>query len=163
VSGLDIRPAEEGDLPLLTRAMRQEDFFAKRIEQQAEGHGVLLVAWEGAAPVGAVYVWLGPAEEPEVRRALPDVPLLVRLHVPRGHRNRGIGTRIIGAAERLVRQRGHTRVALGVGIDNIDAKRLYHRLSYREWAHEPISGPDRETFTMLVKDLPGTAGRERAS
>jgi ribosomal protein S18 acetylase RimI-like enzyme len=128
-------------------------------------HGMLLIAKLDGVPVGFVYLWLAPAEEPEVRRWLPDVPILNRLHVADGYRRRGIGQAIIEEAVRRLRVAGHKQVALGVGPDNHDARRLYERLGFREWGHGVISGraeadlgsgrTDRrhETFTILVREL----------
>ena len=91
--------------------------------------------------------------------------LLNRLAVAPPHRNQGIGTALLTSAETRLRTMGHDRVALGVGIDNADAIRLYRRQGYRQWARPPIearTGGDlgngggagqQEIFTIFVKQL----------
>jgi GNAT superfamily N-acetyltransferase len=162
---LVIRQADGADRSLLIHVLGQEAFFKARLRMQRRRHGILLVAWQGSVPVGTVYLWLAPAEEKELRRELPDVPILNRLSVTETQRRRGIGTRLIEEAERVLRERGHKRVALGVGPGNRLARRLYERLGYRDWGHGEITGRveadlgsgsvgrRRETFTILVKDL----------
>jgi ribosomal protein S18 acetylase RimI-like enzyme len=162
---LDIRPADEADLSLLVHALGQEVFLTKRVRWQRRGHGILLVAWRDKEPVGFVYLWLTRAEERELRRELPGVPLLNRLHVTAAHRGVGIGTSLMREAERILAERGYRRVALGVGVDNLRARRLYERLGYRDWRLPPISGRveadlgsgglgrKREIFTILIKNL----------
>jgi GNAT superfamily N-acetyltransferase len=139
VSAAQVRPADEAELPLLIRRLGQAQFFADRFRRQREGRGVLLIAWLGPEPVGDIYLWLEPAEEPEIREQLPGVPLLNHLEVAPQHWNQGIGTAILTTAEQILRERGHRRVILGVRIENLDAQRLYGRLQYKEWEHSPIS------------------------
>lgn len=164
---LTVHPATPADLPALVRELGQQRYFADRLRRQRHGHGLLLVAWLGAAPVGDVYLRFEPADEPELRERMPGVPLLQHLEVPAGLRNRRIGSRLIRAAERVLRERGHSRLALGVALDNHDAARLYRRHGYREWPHPPIPTsseevrPDgstyrrRELCQILVKNLAG--------
>src|SRR5690606_15637741 len=111
-----IRAAMDGDLVALVNALGQEPYFRAQLARQRDKHGELLVAWHGETPIGDVYLWLEEAEEPEVRERLPGVPLLTHLEVAREHRNRRIGTRLMLAAERRLRELGHDRVALGVDL-----------------------------------------------
>lgn len=161
---LVIRPARPDDLGALAEALGQAEFFAEHLARQADGRGVILTAWQGGAPKGDVYLRFEPAEEPEIRDQLPDVPLLTHLEVVPGYRNRGIGTRLIRAAERYLRERGYRRVALAVEVTNTDAARLYKRLGYRDWSNPPVvcyawlpDGRDRrpEICYVLVKRLAG--------
>jgi ribosomal protein S18 acetylase RimI-like enzyme len=167
---VQIRPARVADLAILTGTFGDDDFFEDRLARQRAGRGVLLSAWADEKPIGDVYVWLEAADEAEVREHLPGVPLLNHVEVHPDHRNQGIGTELVWAAERLLAERGHDRVALAVRIDNIDAYRLYARLGYRVWQHPPVECmyeirlPDGsrkrcpEICYMLVKPLPGAAG-----
>jgi GNAT superfamily N-acetyltransferase len=162
---LEIRQAEEADLPALIRALGREDYLRWALDRQRTGHGSLLVARLADEPVGKVYLRWEEADEPEIQERLPGVPLLNRLQVYRDHRNRGIGTAIILAAEDRLRARGHDRVALGVELSNSGAIRLYERLGFNRWEHgpmvttnveyqsdgQPIHLP--EIITMYVKDL----------
>ena len=136
-----IRLATIQDLPALVDALRNvpghEYFFAECLDRQDAGKGMLLLAVLDAVPVGRVYLRFEPAEEPEVHERLPGVPLLQHLEVHPDRRRQGIGTRLVDAAEQTVRDRGDTRLALGVALDNHDAIRLYERLGYTEWPYPP--------------------------
>jgi GNAT superfamily N-acetyltransferase len=165
VPDLVIEPADEADLSRLVEALRHERFLSKRTRFARRGHGILLAAWLKGVPVGFVYLWLAPAEEAELRRWLPDVPILNQLFVSRAHRGQGIGRAIIGEAMRRLRVLGHKQVALGVGPENDRARRLYEGLGFRDWGHGMITGRAEadlgsgrttrrdEIFTILVKDL----------
>jgi GNAT superfamily N-acetyltransferase len=161
---LAIRQAHAGDWPAIVRAFGEERFFTDRLQRQREGHGELLVAYEGDAVVGVVYVWRGEAEERELREHLPDVPLLNHLEVVEHRRNSGVGTAIIEAAESRVLGLGLKKLALGLRLHNHAAARLYDRLGYREWEHGEIwttyvvmsDGEETqvpEKCRILVKDL----------
>jgi GNAT superfamily N-acetyltransferase len=163
---MEIRPASAGDLePLVAVFGAERRFFADCLATQEAGGGVLLVAWVDGRPVGDVFLSLGPADEPEVRRHLPGVPTLVHLEVVGPLQRRGIGTALVRAGEDAARRLGHDRVALGVGLDNPGARRLYERLGYTDWGrghtvaswreHRPGGAPVTvtETIDMLVKRL----------
>jgi GNAT superfamily N-acetyltransferase len=162
-----IRPARGSDLPALEQALGQRDYFADRLARQRRALGVLFTARRAGVVVGSGYLWLEPAEESEIRRFLPDVPLLTHLEVLPRHRNLGVGSQLIAAAEQVAQRRDHRLVALAVEESNPDAARLYQRLGYTDWGHgliecltEPV-GPAGlrlpEKCAVLVKDL--TAAR----
>jgi GNAT superfamily N-acetyltransferase len=162
---MDVRPASDADLEVLVAVVGQRDFFGDRLARQRAGRRVLLVAWVDADPVGDVFLDRDPAGEPEVRRRLPGVPRLVHLEVLGPFQRRGIGTALVRAGEATARRLGHRRIALGVGVDNPGARRLYERLGYADWGHGTVVGTwvDRhrhgppmvmtETLHMLVKPL----------
>ncbi|MFI7616865.1 GNAT family N-acetyltransferase [Nonomuraea terrae] len=149
----------------MVRSLGQEPYFADRLTKQDTGHGVLLVAWQRGVAVGDVYIWLGAAEEPELRARLPGVALLTHLEVVPWRRNGGIGTELVWAAEERLLAEGHEQVALGVGLDNPGAQRLYQRLGYAEWPYGEVATtnvvhhPDgrqerqREMCRILVRKL----------
>ncbi|SEG57119.1 Ribosomal protein S18 acetylase RimI [Nonomuraea solani] len=142
MGALDIRQAVHADLPALIRSLGQETYFTDRLARQDAGHGFLLIAWDEEVAVGDVYVWLAPAEEPELRALLPGVALLTHLEVAAGRRNEGIGTELLRAAEQRLAAINHTKVALGVGLDNPGAQRLYQRRGYVEWRYGPVATTD---------------------
>jgi GNAT superfamily N-acetyltransferase len=163
---MEIRPAAADDLePLGAVFTSERGFFADCLARQEAGGGVLLVAWLDGRPAGDVFLNLGPADEPEVRRRLPGVPTLVHLEVAGRLQRRGIGTALVQAGEDTARRLGHDRIALGVGLDNPGAWRLYERLGYSDWGHghtvtswreqRPDSAPVTvtETIDMLVKQF----------
>jgi RimJ/RimL family protein N-acetyltransferase len=80
---------------------------------------------------------------------------------------RGSGTALVQAGEDTARRLGHRRLALGVGVDNPGARRLYERLGYADcgngtivgtWVERNRDGPPvrvSERVHLLVKPLPG--------
>ncbi|GIJ50715.1 hypothetical protein Val02_76010 [Virgisporangium aliadipatigenens] len=160
--GLDVLPATIDDLDAYEAAFGQREYFAERCTRQKNDRGVLLIARFDGRPVGDVYLSFDKADEMEVREALPGVPLIFHLEVLPAHRRRGYGTALMTRAERVARDLGHRRVALGVQVANIAARRLYDTLAYREWNRPPIALdhrtgerlPDHEVYTILTKDLP---------
>lgn len=120
---------------------------------QADGVSVLLVAWIRTDPVGSGQLDLrtSPVELKNLS-VRPDV------------RGRGIGSTLVAAAESWARRHGHTRVGMGVGIDNPDARRLYERLGYAPTGRistvtydyvdaEGVAHRATETDELLVKRL----------
>ncbi|MDA0636852.1 GNAT family N-acetyltransferase [Nonomuraea sp. MCN248] len=162
----------DGDLAALVNSLGQEPYFRAQLARQREKRGELLVAWQGVVPIGDVYLWLDQAEEPEIRERLPGVPLLTHLEVAREHRDRRIGTRLMDAAERRLRELGHDRVALGVDPANHRVWSLYRRLGYEEWPYPPVPTTRRiylpggrveqvpDVCRVLVKDLREPGARE---
>lgn len=160
--GLSIRPARPEDLPSLAQRLDQREYFADRLDRQADGRGVLLTAWQGELVIGDVYLWLEPAEEPEIRTHLPGTPLVTHLEIHPALRGNGVGTRLIHASEQLLAERGFEDVALAVEVGNARAEQLYTRLGFREWPHELVKcyssvdgngHREAETCKVLVKQL----------
>jgi ribosomal protein S18 acetylase RimI-like enzyme len=159
-----IRPARPDDLTSLIQRLGQARFFADRLDRQSNDRGVLLTAWRDGLVIGDVYLWLEPAEEPEIREHLPDTPLVTHLEILPEHRRMGVGTELIGRAEELLVERGCDRVALAVEVTNGAAAKLYDRLGYRDWPHPPVAcyshgdlnGHRRvEICNVMVKPLTG--------
>jgi GNAT superfamily N-acetyltransferase len=163
---MEIRPAAAGDLePLGAVFASERGFFADCLARQEAGSGVLLVAWLDGWPAGDVFLSLGPADQPELRRHLPGVPMLIHLEVAGRLQRRGIGTALVRGGEDTARRFGRDLIALGVGLDNPGARRLYERLGYTDWGHGPTVAswqeqrPGRapvtvtQTIDMLVKRL----------
>jgi GNAT superfamily N-acetyltransferase len=162
---LRIRRGSDADFDPLVEVFGGRSYFGDCLAKHRAGGGALLVAWLGGWPVGDVFLDRGPDEEPLIRRWLPGVPRLNHLEVLAPLQRRGIGTALLRAGEATARKLGHRRVALGVGLDNPDARRLYERLGYADWGHGSIvatyqdrdrDGPPvtiTETIDMLVKPL----------
>ena len=149
---MKINLATEADLPALVADMPQQDLMAERLLRQSRGDGQLLVARDNGRPVGMVYLWQEPADEPEIREHLPEVPLLMHFEVLEEYRGRGIGTRLLRHAERHLHDAGHRRVALGVNPKNHDAIRLYLRCGYQQWPHGDVA-TDNDEYSIYVKAL----------
>jgi GNAT superfamily N-acetyltransferase len=106
-------------------------FYRQRLKRQ----GVVLTSWEGEDPIGAVYVTWEPADEDIVRKHLPGVPFVHRLHVVAARRNNGRGRALLREAEELDEVRMAGRLGAGIDLDNDRVIHWYERLGYREWAH----------------------------
>lgn len=162
-----IRNASLSDAAALVAELGQASYFADRLERQRLGRGMLLVAWSGTRPVGAVYLWLDRAEERDIRRHLPGVPLLTHLEVASEFRNQGVGSNLIAEAERRILELGCDRIALAVEVRNWEAERLYKRLGFRDWTHgEVVCFDDNhrpEWCHVLVKTPVRAAGGDYSS
>jgi len=88
----------------------------------APPHGLLVVALDGAEPVGCGGV-----------RFLPDgIAELTRVHVVAPTRRRGIGAAVVRELEARAREAGRTLVRLDTRDDSVEARAMYARLGYRE-------------------------------
>ncbi len=92
----------------------------------------MLVAEVDGVVVGSVDI---TAEEPPdpgaVVRPVPTVD--IGISVAAGWRGRGIGRRLMEAAEANARERGAERIVLDMSSENVDALRLYRSLGYAEF------------------------------
>jgi GNAT superfamily N-acetyltransferase len=136
---LSIKPAKEGDeLELAGDDVSHLRILQERCERMADGRGLLLVAWCDEIAVGHIYLWWEPADEPELRERLKNVPLLMNLWVRKDRREQGIGTALVHEAENQLRARAHRRVALGVELDNRVAIKFYLGRNYYPWPHADL-------------------------
>ncbi|HEX5400952.1 MAG TPA: GNAT family N-acetyltransferase [Pseudonocardiaceae bacterium] len=131
--------AARADFEPLTRSLGDTAYYTDWLRRQDAERGELLIAFLHDRPVGAIYLWLEDADEPEIRRHLPGVPLLRHLRVLRPRQRQRIGTTLITVAEARLRKLGRTQVAMAVDVTNVDAARLYDRLGYQLWDHGEIS------------------------
>ncbi|UVY85376.1 GNAT family N-acetyltransferase [Brachybacterium sp. NBEC-018] len=148
---VQIRRCAPADVALLeAREPAGQGFARHAAARQERGESTFLIAWSGELPVGSCEVDEG------------ELPLLKNLSVDAPTRGRGVGSRLMEAAEELARPRG--RIACAVGLDNPRARRLYERRGYRATGQlETVSyeyvddGGVRRTATetseTLVKDL----------
>jgi GNAT superfamily N-acetyltransferase len=97
-----------------------------------------LVAWEGDEPLGHAHLAL--TDPPEVQ----DVEVLER------HRGRGVGSALIGEAEREAAERGYATLTMTVSTAKPEVQALYHRLGYLD-AGVP---PRRVTGTVQIRTGP---------
>jgi ribosomal protein S18 acetylase RimI-like enzyme len=146
---VNIRPAEERDLPSLGRlgaalvrghhAFDRSRFMAPgpSIEegyawflgsQLADPDAVVLVAESAGAVVGYVYAGLEPMSWKELRDAAGFVHDVV---VEEPSRGRGIGRQLVERAAGWLEQRGAPRVMLWTAQANTVAQRLFDRLGFR--------------------------------
>jgi GNAT superfamily N-acetyltransferase len=84
--------------------------------------GVLILAYEGAGPVGCV----------GLRFRSGGVGQVTRMFVTPPRRQRGIGITLLSELEAIARRRGITRLELDTRGDLVEARRLYIRAGFRE-------------------------------
>ena len=156
---LAIRACSAGDLARLERAESQRVAGAReRFARQQRGEAVYLLAWRGERFAGHGTL-LARSKYDEVRGRLGELPELNALAT--WPRNQGTGTRLIGVAEAIARDRGAPRIGLAVEHANVDARRLYLRLGYMSWGHgtvidewlDPSGEEHADHCDYLVKQL----------
>ena len=126
---LPVRPARLDDLDGLLAI--EGVFPTDRLERRAFRHAVasptidLLVAGGAAGPIGYAMVQ---------RRKNATVGHLTSIAVQPGAAGRGLGKRLLEAAETAARRHGCTRLRLEVRPDNKAAQTLYEKAGYRRIA-----------------------------
>ncbi|MEV6491421.1 GNAT family N-acetyltransferase [Actinoplanes sp. NPDC051633] len=90
----------------------------------------VVVATVDKVVVGSVIVSWMDADERDIKRLRPKVPILYRMQVDEPHRCKGIGTDLMLYAENLLRRRGAKAVLFGVDVSNTRARSLYETLGY---------------------------------
>jgi ribosomal protein S18 acetylase RimI-like enzyme len=142
--------------------------FGAGLQRARARDGHWTVVDEGAGPIAGLQVWPPGVDAPasasaifrpliELRALVPDtlyVNVVATLPQARG---RGLGRRLMQAAEDIARAGGHPRISLIVADANAGARRLYGRLGYRQIASRPMvkqgwDGPGA-VWLLLVKEL----------
>ncbi len=122
-----IRPCREDDLPGLEwfgLFTPHRELIARVWRRHLAGDNVMLVAESRRFPIGQVWIDL-------TKRAPEPVGLLWALRVFPFFQGMGLGSRLIAAAERVLRERGVPLAELGAEKNNPGARHLYERLGYR--------------------------------
>ncbi len=133
VIAVDVRPCTRADLDTL---VAREPVVAKRVyeverfEAQQRGECALLLGWHGDTIHGRVRL-MWESKYPEVIAALGRFPEINALDAwPTGA---GVGSQIIAACEDVSRDKGFSRIGIGVEVSNVDALRLYERVGFQHW------------------------------
>lgn len=157
-SEIRIRPLQPGDVEPIVAAFRaagwprRRELYERYLAEQDAGERVILVAMAGAEVCGYGTVCWEP-DYPGFRAA--GIPEIQDLNVLPRFRRRGIATRLMDEAERLVAERGYV-VGIGVGLydDYGPAQRLYVLRGYvpdgRGAAHRNL--PVRGGETVVADD-----------
>ena len=103
-------------------------YYHMRMKEHAEGKCFALTAVYQGQPAGALYVYLTAQEGPFKGKGWPEI---VDFSVLQKYQRRGIGARLMDAAERIAGQYADT-VCLGVGLcrEYGSAQRMYVRRGY---------------------------------
>jgi ribosomal protein S18 acetylase RimI-like enzyme len=160
-----IRSSREEDLPLLEwfgMFTSHRQLIRDAFERQQQGEVVMLLAELDGFPAGQAWVDF-------TRHAATSAGRIWALRVMPPLHGRGIGTRLLAAAETMIRARGLAAAEIGVEKDNPGARRLYERVGYRiardEYLEYDYTTPDgaRECVPVdqwiLRKALGTSSGR----
>lgn len=152
---VSIRPATRDDLPALEWDGELKHFrrlFAEAYQRMQQNEAVIWIAeLNGIGLAGQLFLSLRSG-----RYELSDGTTrgyIYGVRVRAEYRNRGIGTKLMLAAEKELIDREFSYATLNVGRDNPKAQRLYERLGYRvvapesgRWSYEDENGIRREVF-----------------
>jgi ribosomal protein S18 acetylase RimI-like enzyme len=103
-----------------------------RLACQEVGDAVYLIAWLAGVPVGHVLLRLGEAQDELVVSRVGNCAHLEDLAVVPERRSRGIGSRLLTAAEEAARGHGFEQVGLSVAVSNAFARGFYSRRGYKD-------------------------------
>lgn len=138
---------EEFDIEIKNSQVKELDFLHsefspnnlvryhhKRHEIQKNGEGVYLIAWHEDKPIGHFLLrFKGPEKDTSGKYPFPT-PYLEAGSTRSEYRKKGVATKLIQQAEKIVLNRGINRIGLAVGSsDNPNARRLYEKLGYFDW------------------------------
>ncbi len=159
-----IRKLEREDLPKLEwhgQFKHYRRLFARSYQGQVDGHRLMLVADVNDFPVGRLFIQLySPRSKVSDGRTKA---YLYSFHVMELFRGQGIGTRLIQAAETILKKKRFRYAKIAVARDNEGALRLYRRQNYRiygesegKWQYHDHRGRVRyvhEPCWLLEKNL----------
>jgi ribosomal protein S18 acetylase RimI-like enzyme len=135
-----VRAAEERDLPALEwngMFVHFRRLFRQAFEDMRLGTRFLLVMEHAASReiVGQIFIQWNSSDPrfADGRRR----GYLYALRIKPDYRGRGLGTRMIQAAEGVLRRRGMDTASIGVEKDNYRARALYERSGFRVIADDP--------------------------
>jgi GNAT superfamily N-acetyltransferase len=173
-----VRIVEDTDLAIISSTFPEGgaapvNRHLARFRLQQDGAVTCLAAWDGATPVGYVFVrWPGGGDGLTSQALALGCPELGDLFVVEHARGRGIGRKLVETAEAIVATRGLSQLGLEVTTANPHtavARALYERLGYRDagfgdfisgytyWDATGAPHRDEELHRYLVKQLDVTS------
>ncbi len=152
----EVRAARLADIDAVAR-LEAESFASDKLSRRSFRHFVkspsaaFLVACRAGRPFGYAILLF--------RRGGRSARLY-SIAVATNDAGRGVGSRLLSAAENAARQRGAERLHLEVRTDNPDAIRFYRVKGYREAGTRAGYYEDGMTALLFCRDLPAaTASR----
>ena len=144
--------------------------YQARLKDQAEGRCIALTAVYRGHPAGSVYVYLTVKEGPFKGKGWP---IIVDFSVLEKYQRKGIGSRLMDAAEQAAGQYADT-VCLGVGLHDGygSAQRMYVKRGYIPdgsgvWyqdkpciQYETVCTVDDDLILYMSKKLPAICGQQ---
>lgn len=131
---LIIRNMEEADAQIFVDEYNAQGWhddvegYLRRLGDQAEGKCVALTALYQGHPAGSLYLYLNAKEGPFKGNGYPEI---VDFNVLKKFQRKGIGNRLMDAAEQIAAQHADT-ICLGVGLSREygTAQRMYVERGY---------------------------------
>jgi GNAT superfamily N-acetyltransferase len=151
-----VRSLDRSDLDAVTADIpaRAPEMYRRRLEQQARGDGVWLVAWLEGRAIG--FVGVGTHNDRDVDEMLEarGYALVEDLYVEEAYRRRGAARALMEALETVARDAGMPGVILDTGVDEYfaAARALYAALGYVDQGGVYLGGwsdPDRSGVHLV--------------
>jgi ribosomal protein S18 acetylase RimI-like enzyme len=139
---VSIRQCRRDDLPALEwfgMFTAHRNIILATYESQERGEAVMLVADVQGFPIGQVWIDL-------TRKHVDLTGILWAVRVLPPVQNLGLGTRLMAAAEHVLRDYACTRAELAVEKDNPNAKRFYERQGYH------VVGSEQGAYSYTMPD-----------
>ncbi len=133
-----IRAAVEEDLPKLEWGGQYIPFrevFRRTFQDQQRRRRLMLVADAGGYPIGQVFMQFSSGDPSFADGRSRGY--LYSLRVMEPFQRRGLGSRLVQAAEEVLRERGYHWTTIAAARENDGAVRLYERLGYSIFAEDP--------------------------
>lgn len=158
---MQIRTATSNDISQLTYLKKpQKEHHVKmfhnnqlnRLDEMEKGKALYLVAEEDNKIIAHLLLKLNgiPTE--------PGYPNMNDLYVSEEKRNMGIGSELVREAERIIKEKGYSKISLAVNPTlNPKAKALYERFGYHQTATKSyldgVYDGDEDWVIDMVKEL----------
>ena len=116
----------------------------ERLADEWTEKAAILLAEQGAGPLGYIAMVYGPAE---------DSAWITDLVVDLTSRGKGIGTRLLGAAKEWCRERGLSRLFMEMQSKNYPAIRLAQKCGFAYAGFSDMYYPDQEIALFFAQEL----------
>jgi len=125
--------------PRLHSVIPQKHDFEASLKRINLGEEVCLIAYSNSEPVGRLHLrWAGDYDIPRIVEKIPtakkylNIPSLFYFWVKYTFQNQGIGKKLVDYTEYLAKEKGYSMVGGTVDDINVNAKKLYLRLGFKE-------------------------------
>lgn len=139
MSAITVRKAVSSDLHAfeLIRGQKLPKLHKKRFRKQREGAAAYFIAFEGANPVGHVYI---PYQDDSPYHY--PYPVFQDLYVQKVKRRHGIGRELLRQAEARIRELNYKHIGIGVEVHEKWIRKFYESAGF-----VAVSEPHTESWT----------------